>query len=663
MDTVMRRSIYLLVALSLILLLLPALPADAQEKTLVWERFDVDIVVNEDGSFNVAEQQQIRFTRGSFTFGFREIPARNYSYIDNWSVTDASGNRYEPASGGSAPYTFVVERQGGSYVIRWYFPPMANAAETYTLSYRVHGGLRYYEGGDQVWWRAIYGDRAFPVLDGRVSVRTPAVIQEWAAYINERDARDSVTATVLNDRRTVVFELGRRLQSGEELEVRAEFAPGVVAGAPQPWQAQADAIAAQREAEMQYRNTWGPIATLGLGALGALFLLGGPALLYALWYNWGRDKPVELVADYLPEPPDNLPPGIVGTLLDEQADMQDIVATLVDLARRKAISITETKSGMFLTSTDFIYRRELKDVPLSQYETLVLDSVFGRKDEVNLSDLKNKFYKKVPTIKSALYDEVTKMGFFTRNPESVRNQYGCLGVVGLILAAMVGFVLLAAFGDLTGAAFLPGFGLGVTAFGLLILSRYMPRKTDKGAETAAKWEAFKRYLKDIDRYSDLEQQKQIWDRWLPYAIAFGIERDYMRKFERVDAPAPGWYIPDPTLYGPYRRRYYGSGTGPVVIGTGGGGALGDMIGGGRGGGEGGGGLGGSLSDASRGLGGGLASMSAGLGSMLSSASNTMTSRPASSSSSGGGWSGGGRGFSGGGSFGGGGGGGGRGGFG
>jgi hypothetical protein len=184
-----------------------------------------------------------------------------------------------------------------------------------------------------------------------------------------------------------------------------------------------------------------------------------------------------------------------------------------------------------------------------------------------------------------------------------------------------------------------------------------------GAETAAKWEAFRRYLKDIDRYSDLEQQKTIWDRWLPYAIAFGIERDYMRKFERVDAPAPGWYIPDPTLYGPYRRRYFGTGTGPVVAGAGGGRALGEMIGGGGGSVEGGGGLGGGLSNASRGLGGGLASMSAGLGSMLSSAGNTMTSRPASSSSSGGGWSGGGGGFSGGGSRGGGGGGGGRGGFG
>src|SRR5690606_34161781 len=132
-------------------------------------------------------------------------------------------------------------------------------------------------------------------------------------------------------------------------------------------------------------------------------------------------------------------------------------------------------------------------------------------------------------IKSALYDETTAQGFFVRNPETVRNQYGCLGVGLLIIAAVAGFVLLGAFGDLTAAAFLPGLGMGVTALGFLLLSRYMPRKTDVGSEAAARWQAFKRYLQDIDRYSDLEQQREIWDRWLPYAIAFGVEQEYMRK--------------------------------------------------------------------------------------------------------------------------------------
>ncbi|MFM7582721.1 MAG: DUF2207 family protein, partial [Caldilinea sp.] len=186
------------------------------------------------------------------------------------------------------------------------------------------------------------------------------------------------------------------------------------------------------------------------------------------------------------------------------------------------------------------------------------------------------------------------------------------------------------------AAICPGIGLFVVAVAILVASRAMPRKTEMGAVAAARWKGFKEYLRNIDRYADLEAQKALWDRWLPYAIAFGVDKEYIRKFEGASAPAPGWYIPSPDLYGPYRRRYFGGG----------------LPGGGEGGGEGGsdergGTFGGGLGEASRGMGGGLASMSAGLGALLSSTSSTLTSRP-SSSSGGGGWSGGGGGGGGGG---------------
>ena len=423
----------------------------------------------------------------------------------------------------------------------------------------------------------------------------------------------------------------------------------------------ADADAAQREAELAYRERWRPIALLGFGLAGLLFLLGGPAALYALWYNFGRDKPVEMVADYLPEPPDELPPGVVGALLDETVDMEDIIATLVDLARRKSISITEEKSeNWFSNSTDFIYKRERDDVELNSYEEKLLSSIFGKKDEVRLSDLKNHFYKNLPTIKTNMYNALVASGLFVRKPDAVRTQYAALGILALVVSFGMGFMLLVVFGELTGAAVLPAIGLGATSLGLLVLSRHMPRKTDAGSETAAKWRAFRTYLRNIERYSDVESQKAIWDRWLPYAIAFGIDREYIRAFEAVDAPAPGWYFPSPEVYGPYRRGYYGrpwvgprTGTGQESGGSG------PIFGGGERS------PGGGLSDMSRGLGTSLAGMSAGLSTMLNSASSTMTSRPVESSSgsgwSGGGWSGGG-GFSGGGSFGGGGGGGGGGGF-
>ena len=60
--------------------------AHAQDKSLIWERFDVDITVNADSTIDVAEHQNIRFTSGAFTFGYRDIPRNNLDFIDNWQI-------------------------------------------------------------------------------------------------------------------------------------------------------------------------------------------------------------------------------------------------------------------------------------------------------------------------------------------------------------------------------------------------------------------------------------------------------------------------------------------------------------------------------------------------------------------------------------------------
>ena len=48
----------------------------------------------------------------------------------------------------------------------------------------------------------------------------------------------------------------------------------------------------------------------------------------------------------------------------------------------------------------------------------------------------------------------------------------------------------------------------------------MPRKTEAGAEAAAKWKAFRRYLDDIEKYENLNESREIFDRYLPFTVAF-----------------------------------------------------------------------------------------------------------------------------------------------
>ena len=65
------------------------------------------------------------------------------------------------------------------------------------------------------------------------------------------------------------------------------------------------------------------------------------SLLYMLYkyFRYGRDPRIKrsIMVEY--EPPENLKPAEIGTLVDEYADDRDIVATIIDLAIRGYLKI------------------------------------------------------------------------------------------------------------------------------------------------------------------------------------------------------------------------------------------------------------------------------------------------------------------------------------
>ncbi|MGQ9585367.1 MAG: DUF2207 family protein [Anaerolineae bacterium] len=615
-------------ALVTLLVLGTGLLAQAQSKSLFWRRFDVDITVLENGDLRVREVQEIVFTSGSFTQGFRYWPMDRLDAITDLAVSEP-GHVYTPGQG---TYQFRTYREGGDFYIEWYFPPVQDASRTYTLEYTVKGAFRVYEGGDQVYWKAVYADRDFSVQSSTVTVHLPA------AFSPEEVKFESYGASAVGelvDGQTVVFRSAGEVRPGQELEVRVQFPHGVVQAVKPEWQEAFDR-------EREYDERWRPVVNLGLGALGVLLLVAGPLAVVLLWYTRGRDVPVEMVAEYIPEPPSALPPGVVGALVDESADMEDIVATLVDLARRGVIRMEEVKEPGFLgigERRDYEFYRLGSEEGLRPYEVHLLERLFGPRDRRRLSDLKEKFYTAIPEIKKLLYKELVEEGLFPRSPESTRAIYLGLGIAGLVVAVGAFILLSALLSAYADATFCPSAGLAVTAVVTLIAARFMPRKTAKGSEEAAKWKAFRRYLDGIEKYTNLKESTDIFDAYLPYAIAFGLEKGWVRKFAEVGAPAPTWWGPYYPTYGPTGLPRPAGGS-PEALGRPGG--LGAPAHTSEGGGL------PSLEGASEGMFRSLESMSNGLFSMLESASRTLTSAPApKGGGGGGGWSGGGGGGGGG----------------
>ena len=614
------KKSFLLASLCLLALLLVTLfnpgSAAAQTKSFYWERFDVDITLLENGDMQIVETQVLNFSGEPFTFGYGTILTGSAGNNDN--ITDISlreGDLIYRESSSNDFGTFEVSRSSSEVRIDWYFQP-ALGQHTYTFSYTVEGGIivgTLDEGsGDQIFWKAIPSDHPGRIQNSTVTIRLPEGVEpqryiDDGTYLIEGLAAGSanlVETSASENGRIITYTLLEPLVPGQAFEVRVQFPHGILDIPTPDWQ--------QRQ---QSADVYGLI---GLVLSGLLFL-GGPLSVLALWYARGRDPETGFVVpDYLPEPPSNLRPAVVGTLVDEKADMRDIISTLVDLAQRGYISIGENKARNHV----FTLVNEDK-TGLRPYETQFIRDVFGSTTERSLSDLRYKFASKLPKLRTMLYDELLHEGFVDRSPDKVRTRYvvAAAGVFALAVVTFIGLVAVlpeeAAYVGCCGSM-----ALGLTALILGIVGRHMPTKTAKGAEEKAKWDAFKTYLKNIEQYENMDQAGELFEKYLPYATAFGLDRSWIRKFATVPhTPIPRWYVP----YG-YGHYHGGYGRPRPSGSSSGGGALSLP----------------SLDTAASGMAGGLESMSNGLTRMLNSTASTMRSTPPSSSSGGssGGFSGG-----------------------
>lgn len=655
-----------MVAVIAVLGQLAGAPAGAQSSSVVWQQFDVHHEVRSDGSVHVTEDQIIQFN-GSFSFGFADIPYDNVEDIGNLSVTiDGEPARYVDSSEYREEAGTYTYRASSSMVnLDYAFPETSWGDERHVvLEYDLYGALRVYEdlepANQQLWRIPITTEvtDVAPIESSTVTITLPEEVGE-GDIVASPDSPETDGQT---------FSWTRTdLDQGDSFEVRLQFPPITSATVPS-WQ-ELDDQRRQEAAEQEEREAVAGTVLLGVGLL--ILLVGGLGFSLA-WYTKGRDPHVGMVADYIATPPDDLSPGAAGTLVDETVQTRDVLATVLDLARRGAIVIHESgkNEGVFGLGGGFTHQFELKDPAIAErpFERKLLDVMFGLTAEpgkhVSMTDFRQSYTASASEIGKGFYEELVTHGYFHESPEKTRTRWGGIAIVVPVVAAVAVFAGVQIAGVSTGWVWFVMIAAAIIAVYASILSRHMPVKTRAGAEAAAKWSAFKRYLDDIDERENLEEAKDIFDRYLPYAVAFGLERSFVQKFAAAEVPMPGWFdggafgMPGTPHHRPMRR-----GRRTVVFGNPWMGGVPGQRSSGQGvGGDGGGGFGGfpDLQDMSDTGGRTLQGGSDSFFDMLDTAARAFTSGSGRSGGGSFGSFGGGGGFSGGGGFGGGGGGGGRG---
>jgi uncharacterized membrane protein YgcG len=520
---------------ALLFLLVLAVSASARELKI--QQFSAKIFVETDSSLNVTETIEANFI-GVWHGLYRTIPIEyetpqglNYSlFVKLEGVTDAAGQ----------PLKVESSREHGYLKWKIYVDDAKDAVRTITLHYKVQNGLRFFEDHDELYWNVTGNQWDVPL--GNVSAQIllpPGVMGIRASEFTGSYGSRAQNAEVKTTDNVVELSMLRPLAFHEGLTAVVGWDKGFV---KEP--------GTDEKINEFLASNWPlffPVLVFGF--------------MFWLWYTRGRDPRVGPIAVQY-APPDGMTPAEAGTLVDDDAAMRDITATIVDLAVRGYIVIEEKdKSQMLGLLHDKDYVFHLKKGPkewtgLRSHELVLLAALFanGMLSDVTLSSLENVFYKNLPDIKNSIFDELMERGYFQHRPDYVRSAFVGGGIAIGVLFFLIGNSLAQRMGMAPG----PFLIAAVLSGGIIVgFGWFMSARTLTGVKALSGVLGFEDFLTHVEagRLDRTNQTPETFEKFLPFAMALGVEKKWVGAFQNIYSQPPSWY----------QGGYYNGGFHPLMF--------------------------------------------------------------------------------------------------
>jgi hypothetical protein len=534
--------------LALALGLLLTAPLTARDEGWIIDRFDARLDIQRDGSVLAHEAIDVDFLARTdrhgiyrdiqHLFDYNEKVNRDYG-ISLTRVTDAAGRPQTVATLSSDQGTLWRFRIGDANTI-------VRGKQSYRLEYRITGSLNGFADHDELYWNPT---GTWPVDMTRASVTVTApdgAINKVECFQGPAGSREHCASRFSPNEAT--FSATRPLPVGEQLTIVTGLRKGVVATT-------APILVPKPRGIFEFFDT----TPLNL-SLGGVLLAGVIGGFSALWWRVGRDrrfvsmhylsgdtqeeraplfKSDPVVVEF--EPPDGMRPAQMGLVIDESADTLDVTATIVDLAVRGYLSITELEKHGWFGKTDWqIDKKRTPGPEILDYERIVLDGLFKGRTTVKLSDLRATFYSDLAKAKSALYKDGVQRGWFPRNPNTIRGLFRFFGVLVIIVGVMLTIFLGRSSGR--GIVALPVIFGGLL---LIVFARAMVRRSAKGREAMRRTLGFARYIKTGETaQQQFAERAKIFAAYLPFAVVFKCTHLWAERFKDIDmqAATAGWYV-------------------------------------------------------------------------------------------------------------------------
>lgn len=478
-------------------------------KEYFYQQNILDVLIQPNSDLLMNETYVMNF-QDEFTYGYRSFIMRNLGDIVDFKV-----------SGPTGPYEIYKSGyENDQKVFYWHMYANHEIVPIY-MTYTIVGAIHSKKDYDLLYYTVVPGEREKVVQEFVATFNFPADIDASQLSINITHGSYEQTGP-----RTIKFTAGPILPN-TPMDVEFQLPKGMV----------------------QIPINWGPIFGYIYWALVSLAIFGlGLYALYSFYSEWrkhGRDPEVDQISD---EKLENLKPAIAGIVVDESADIKEIISTIIDLAIRGYIYIQEEKKPLFGKDITLVeLERDYSN--LEEYEKMVMQKLFRKGNEVKVSSFKDEFYKFIPPITDKMEKCALQIGLFDEEPEKVRNKYlGQFIIPSIIVIALSFFVAFSSFGLIFIGALdvmplLIGTGINGAFFGFFLIfaslavAHYMPRKSVKGVYLSKKYINLKSWM---EKYPLKEQR--IFDEFLPYAIAFGIGDVWVKKMQALQQEVrTTWY--------------------------------------------------------------------------------------------------------------------------
>jgi uncharacterized membrane protein YgcG len=516
--------------------------------------FDVTYQINDNGTIDVMEDIRVDFFNLPEKHGIIHDIRVEQKYDDRHNRL--YGISIAGVDDGERGWKYETSRASANLRIKVGDPDKTvKGPQRYRIRYRLSGALNPQDEWDEFFWN-VTGDQSPVAIEQATAVVAAPAIHDIRCFQGSQSSEPCNSRKIGNSQ--AQFATTRRLSPGSELTIAVAMPKGAVALPPPRL--------------VRVKTPWEQVKDfIGLKPLpmGAAVLVGfaGVGMVMRYWWLNGRDrwfgdvhyltgateerrKPIgakdTVVVEYTPPELSGRPlrPAEIGTLLDEKADTLDVSATIVDLAVRGYLRITELpKEGLFGKKDYRIERLKPADHELLGYEVTLYNALFEEGESVEMSDLKNEFYTDLAKVKEALYAQAVRADeFFASSPETVRTVHYVVAAVVMALGA--GAIVL--LGNL-GIGAIIGVPIVLAALLMLAFAGAMPRRTGKGREYYRRALGFREYMTiaETDRQKFYEEEN-IFEKYLPYAIVYDCVDKWAKAFEGLEGqPATrssGWYV-------------------------------------------------------------------------------------------------------------------------